>query len=276
MSIVGPSGRAARLRQRREIDVGEAALDRGEAVDYLPGGYGVQYGRSMGGVVDIRTKRKFDETKLIWVETPTNPTLKVIDLLAVIEAVGPDVLVAVDNTFGTPVNQRPLECGAGAVVHSTTKYLGGHSDTVGGAVVVADAKLHEEVAAARAECARVGAALEAERAASAEPDTVVRRAAEIWTSVATRDEVVRLLAGAEVMAEVPFSMQADDDGRKTILRGTIDGVSAAHDGTVTVVEFKTGRPRPVHQAQLDIYLKAARELFPGRTVEGLLVYQGRG
>ena len=62
-----------------------------------------------------------------------------------IEAVGPDVLVAVDNTFATPVNQRPLECGAGAVVHSTTKYLGGHSDTVGGAVVVSEAALHEAV-----------------------------------------------------------------------------------------------------------------------------------
>ena len=53
------------------------------------------------------------------------------------------MLVAVDNTFATPVNQRPLELGAGAVVHSTTKYLGGHSDTVGGAVIVADPALHE-------------------------------------------------------------------------------------------------------------------------------------
>jgi cystathionine gamma-synthase len=84
-------------------------------------------------------------TKLIWVETPTNPTLKVVDITAVIEAAGPGVLVAVDNTFATPVHQRPLECGAGAVVHSTTKYLGGHSDTVGGAVVVEDPAIHEQV-----------------------------------------------------------------------------------------------------------------------------------
>ena len=54
-------------------------------------------------------------------------------------------MVAVDNTFATPANQRPIELGAGAVVHSTTKYLGGHSDTVGGAVVVADPVLHEQV-----------------------------------------------------------------------------------------------------------------------------------
>ena len=84
------------------------------------------------------------ETKLVWVETPTNPTLNEVDLDALIAIAG-DVLVAVDNTFATPVHQRPLEQGAGAVVHSTTKYLGGHSDTVGGAVVVADPDLHERV-----------------------------------------------------------------------------------------------------------------------------------
>jgi cystathionine gamma-synthase len=83
-------------------------------------------------------------TKLIWVETPTNPTLNEVDLQALIDLAG-DVLVAVDNTFATPVNQRPLEQGAGAVVHSTTKYLGGHSDTVGGAVIVRDPALHEKV-----------------------------------------------------------------------------------------------------------------------------------
>jgi len=85
------------------------------------------------------------ETRLVWVETPTNPALNVIDVIGVIEASGPDALVAVDNTFATPVHQRPLELGAGAVVHSTTKYLGGHSDAVGGAVVVRDPALHERV-----------------------------------------------------------------------------------------------------------------------------------
>ncbi|UGS33911.1 PLP-dependent transferase [Capillimicrobium parvum] len=83
-------------------------------------------------------------TTLVWVETPTNPTLKVIDVAGVVERAG-GALVCVDNTFATPVNQRPLELGAGAVVHSTTKYLGGHSDAVGGAVVVADPQLHERV-----------------------------------------------------------------------------------------------------------------------------------
>jgi cystathionine gamma-synthase len=85
------------------------------------------------------------ETRLFWVETPTNPTLNVVDLTAVTEAVGSEVLVAVDNTFATPVSQRPLELGAGAVVHSTTKYLGGHSDAIGGAVIVQDEAVHEAV-----------------------------------------------------------------------------------------------------------------------------------
>ena len=85
------------------------------------------------------------ETNVVWVETPTNPTLNEVDVTAVVAAVGDDVLVAVDNTFATPFNQQPLQDGAGAVVHSTTKYLGGHSDTVGGAVIVRDAALHEQV-----------------------------------------------------------------------------------------------------------------------------------
>ena len=81
---------------------------------------------------------------LVWVETPTNPTLKVVDIAGVVER-SHEALVVVDNTFATPVIQRPLELGAGAVVHSTTKYLGGHSDTVGGAVIVRDEALHERV-----------------------------------------------------------------------------------------------------------------------------------
>src|SRR5215218_3964319 len=84
------------------------------------------------------------ETRLVWVETPTNPLLNMVDVGAVAERAG-DALVAVDNTFATPAVQRPLELGADAVVHSATKYLGGHSDTVGGAVVVPERGLHERV-----------------------------------------------------------------------------------------------------------------------------------
>jgi cystathionine gamma-synthase len=85
-----------------------------------------------------------DDTALIWVETPTNPALKVVDVAAIVAAKR-GAFVAVDNTFATPVYQRPLELGADAVVHSTTKYLGGHSDAVGGAVVVGAPEVHERV-----------------------------------------------------------------------------------------------------------------------------------
>ncbi|MFL5840865.1 MAG: PLP-dependent transferase [Thermoleophilaceae bacterium] len=84
------------------------------------------------------------ETAIVWIETPTNPTLNVIDIAAVARQAG-DALVVVDSTFATPAVQQPLELGAGAVIHSTTKYLGGHSDAIGGAVVVRDPELHERV-----------------------------------------------------------------------------------------------------------------------------------
>jgi cystathionine gamma-synthase len=85
-----------------------------------------------------------DDTRLIWVETPTNPLLNVVDVGEVV-ARKRGAIVAVDNTFATPIVQRPLELGADAVVHSATKYLGGHSDVVGGLVVVRDEELHEGV-----------------------------------------------------------------------------------------------------------------------------------
>ncbi len=85
-------------------------------------------------------------TKLVWVETPTNPTLKVIDIARTIEvAHAHGVKVAVDNTFATPMLQRPLALGADIVVHSTTKYINGHSDVVGGAVVTSDDALAERL-----------------------------------------------------------------------------------------------------------------------------------
>jgi cystathionine gamma-synthase len=86
-------------------------------------------------------------TRVVWVETPTNPNLGIVDIAAVSAvAHAHDVMVAVDNTFATPYLQRPLALGADVVVHSTTKYLGGHSDTIGGFVAVADAALGDRLA----------------------------------------------------------------------------------------------------------------------------------
>ncbi len=88
------------------------------------------------------------QTALIWVESPTNPRLDVVDVPAIIalsNAADGSPLVAVDNTFATPVNQRPIELGADFSVHSLTKYLGGHSDTVAGAVIAADPQWGERL-----------------------------------------------------------------------------------------------------------------------------------
>lgn len=85
-------------------------------------------------------------TKMVWLETPTNPLLKIFDIRGVAtitKAAG--VPLVVDNTFATPILQRPLELGATAVVHSTTKYLNGHSDVVGGAVLTSDDGLAEQL-----------------------------------------------------------------------------------------------------------------------------------
>lgn len=85
-------------------------------------------------------------TRMVWVETPSNPLLKVVDIAAVAAvAHGADATLVVDNTFATPYLQRPLELGADVVVHSVTKYLGGHSDLIGGAVVTDDPGLAERL-----------------------------------------------------------------------------------------------------------------------------------
>jgi cystathionine beta-lyase/cystathionine gamma-synthase len=87
-------------------------------------------------------------TRLVWLETPTNPLLRITDIRAVAEIVHAHQnrpLLVVDNTFATPYLQRPLEFGADVVVHSMTKYLGGHSDVVGGAVIVKDRELAEKL-----------------------------------------------------------------------------------------------------------------------------------
>jgi len=86
-------------------------------------------------------------TRLVWVETPSNPLLRIADIAALAElAHGRDALLVVDNTFATPYLQRPLERGADVVIHSTTKYLGGHSDVVGGFVATSDDGLAERIA----------------------------------------------------------------------------------------------------------------------------------
>jgi cystathionine beta-lyase/cystathionine gamma-synthase len=109
---------------------------------YEPKGYRFEFAPH-DGVVDAVD----GDTRLVWIETPTNPLLNVVDIAAVAEAAhAVGAVVVVDNTFATPSLQRPLELGADIVVHSTTKYLGGHSDLVGGFAATNDPTVAERLA----------------------------------------------------------------------------------------------------------------------------------
>lgn len=100
------------------------------------GKYGIKFHYTAMDDPDIIASLINDKTKMVWVETPTNPTLSVIDIAALAEITkGTNAMLAVDNTFSTPYLQRPLDLGADVVMHSVTKYIGGHSDVVMGALI---------------------------------------------------------------------------------------------------------------------------------------------
>lgn len=94
---------------------------------------------------DIETHIK-PNTKMVWIESPTNPLMKIVDISSVCNLVkGKNILTVVDNTFASPYFQKPLDLGADIIIHSLTKYIGGHSDVVGGCVVVKDRTLAERI-----------------------------------------------------------------------------------------------------------------------------------
>ncbi|GIW23148.1 MAG: cystathionine gamma-synthase [Candidatus Sericytochromatia bacterium] len=91
-------------------------------------------------------KNILPETKMVWIETPTNPLLKLCDIKAISEICkNKNLILAVDNTFMSPYFQKPLNLGADIVVHSTTKYIGGHSDVVGGAIITSNEDIYKEI-----------------------------------------------------------------------------------------------------------------------------------
>jgi cystathionine gamma-synthase len=114
-------------------------------------GWGLSHGVvDMTDMAAVRRQLAARAVRLVWAETPTNPLLSVADIRALAEAAHQaGALLVVDNTFASPYLQQPLALGADAVVHSTTKYLGGHSDVVGGAVAVADEELAARIAFTR-------------------------------------------------------------------------------------------------------------------------------
>ena len=103
-------------------------------------------------------------------------------------------------------------------------------------------------------------------------EQLLARARDSYLGLRGQPELCDLLKSGEALFEVPFSVRAA--GARTILRGTFDCLVRRSDGVVTVLELKTGKPLPEHREQLDIYLAAARALFPGTAVEGNLIYAG--
>ena len=114
-------------------------------------GWGLSHGVvPISDLAAVREQLAARTVRLVWVETPTNPLLNIADIRALARAAHEaGALLVVDNTFASPYLQQPLTLGADVVVHSTTKYLGGHSDVVGGALTVADAELAERLAFTR-------------------------------------------------------------------------------------------------------------------------------
>jgi cystathionine gamma-synthase len=116
--------------------------------DQVLAGWGLDYSVvPMSDLAAVREQLAARPVSCVWVETPTNPLLNIADIRGLAQAAHEaGAMLVVDNTFASPYLQQPLRLGADAVVHSTTKYLGGHSDVVGGAVVVADAELAARIA----------------------------------------------------------------------------------------------------------------------------------
>src|SRR6056297_326036 len=108
--------------------------------------YGIEFSFvDMTSIDEVKNALQ-ENTKLVWMETPTNPLLRIIDIEAVTKLTkSRNILSVVDNTFASPYLQRPLTLGADAVMHSTTKYLGGHSDVIGGAVATSNEDLIEKL-----------------------------------------------------------------------------------------------------------------------------------
>ena len=108
--------------------------------------YGLEFSAIDASDIDAVEKAMTPQTRMVWLESPTNPLLRVVDIDAVSEvAHGHGAIVCVDNTFATPFLQQPLHLGADVVVHSSTKYIGGHSDVVGGAIMTDNDELEKQL-----------------------------------------------------------------------------------------------------------------------------------
>jgi cystathionine gamma-synthase len=156
-----------------------------------------------------------DRTRVVWLETPTNPMLTIIDIAAVAEAAhGRGAMVVVDNTFATPYLQQPLALGADVVVHSSTKYLGGHSDVVGGVVALDDDETAERLAFVQNAAGAVPSPFDAYLVLRGLKTLAVR----MERHCANARAVVDVLAGHRVVSQILWPGLVDHPGHDVAAR----------------------------------------------------------
>lgn len=177
--------------------------------------WGLTYSTApIGDVEEVRNAIQ-PQTSVLWLETPTNPLLGIGDiaeLAALAHAAG--ALLVVDNTFASPYLQNPLALGADVVVHSTTKYIGGHSDVLGGALIVADPELGEQLAYAQNAIGGVASPFDAWLTLRGLKTLGVR----MDRHCANAEEIVDLLTGHPAVAAVRYPGLASDPGHEVAAR----------------------------------------------------------
>ncbi|HEY0875732.1 MAG TPA: UvrD-helicase domain-containing protein [Vicinamibacterales bacterium] len=191
----------------------------------------------------------------------------------------------VDSTPHPETAPPPAWGRTGMPRFAATAWVAGDAPTMGSAGSGSDAALVGRLVHRLFEHASRGAMTDAgvreavsgllrpeERAVVVDVDATVERAVQLWDRLRRHPELSSVLQNARVLAEVPFSLRTADGARDVVIRGTIDLLVVGSNGVMTVVELKTGTPRDEHQRQLDLYVRAARSMFPMSQVEGLLVH----
>jgi cystathionine gamma-synthase len=191
----------------------------------------------------VRTALRARPVRLVWVESPTNPLLTIADIRALAEAAHEaGALLAVDNTFASPYLQQPMALGADFVVHSTTKYLGGHSDVVGGVVVAADGEVAEKIAYTQNATGAVAGPFDSWLTLRGIKTLAVR----MDRHCANAMRVAQMLAAHPEVAEVIYPGLPEHPGHKTALaqmRAFGGMVSFRHAGGATAAVETCGRTR---------------------------------
>ena len=264
-----------RLYLSSVLKAGVLAPGRGSLADVMPDSLRVLFGRAAGAFSELQT--------IAW----TGPSERVFEWRLCRAARGERRAIVAGSTdpasppddFGPAPDERSVRR------MSVTRWLARDEDErsrAGSAHVLVGTLVHRlfqfshMLGDAPAEPAALSFArqlLRPEELAETEaPDPVAAAAVDAWQRMRARSDVTALLTAGTRLHEVPFSMLLADEGTPVILRGTIDCLIRRPEGSLTVVEFKTGRPRPSHQRQLDLYVAAARAVFPGAAVDGALVY----